>query len=101
MRVIVRIPIARVHDLREAVSRLKDKGIQAAGASEKEGIPVYEYDFTQSTAVILGNEAQGMDPEIKELCNTLIRIPQKGTINSLNVAQAAAVISYEALRQRA
>lgn len=94
-----RIPIARVDDLARSVAFMKEKGIRIAGADAGEGVPVYEYNFMSPAAVILGNEAQGIRPEIRSLCDTFIHIPRKGAIDSLNVAQAAAVICYEILRQ--
>lgn len=93
-----RIPVARVPGLAQALKKLRDSGIRITGTDMKQGTPLHQYDFSTPSAVILGNEAEGMRPEIRELCGSFIRIPQAGSIGSLNVAAAAAVICYEAQR---
>jgi len=93
-----RIPIARVPDLAPALKRLCDAGIRITGTDIQQGTPLNQYDFSTPTAVILGNEAAGVRPGIRDLCSSFICIPQAGRIGSLNVAAAAAVICYEARR---
>jgi tRNA G18 (ribose-2'-O)-methylase SpoU len=57
-------------------------------------------DFTGPTALVIGNEAAGLSPQVAVACNMLAKIPQAGTLNSLNAAAAAAVSLYEVQRQR-
>lgn len=61
---------------------------------------IYEADFTQSCAIMLGNEHKGLTPEAQRWCDGHIIIPQMGMAESLNIASACAVAAYEALRQR-
>lgn len=63
-------------------------------------IPVVEHDFTKPTAVILGNEHRGVDKELLDLAHGEIYVPMQGMVQSLNVSVAAAVILFEAWRQR-
>lgn len=59
-----------------------------------------DIDFTRPTAIILGNEHRGMDPDVKAHVPDEIYIPMFGMVQSLNVSVAAATILYEAMRQR-
>ena len=59
-----------------------------------------DIDFTRPTAIILGNEHRGMDPDVKVHVPDEIYIPMFGMVQSLNVSVAAATILYEAMRQR-
>lgn len=61
---------------------------------------LYKIDFTQSVAVVVGNEIDGVSNELLQHCDGNIFIPQIGLIQSLNVSVASSVILYEALRQR-
>ncbi|GAB4146486.1 MAG: RNA methyltransferase [Ignavibacteriales bacterium] len=61
---------------------------------------IYDVDFTKKVAIVLGNEHTGVTKAAEELSDQTIYIPMKGMIQSLNVSVAAAVILYEALRQR-
>jgi tRNA (guanosine-2'-O-)-methyltransferase len=62
--------------------------------------PLMDYDLTQPTVFMLGNEHRGVDPELDALVPDQIYIPMQGMVQSLNVSVAAAVIMYEAYRQR-
>jgi tRNA (guanosine-2'-O-)-methyltransferase len=63
-------------------------------------VPVHEWDFTGPTAVILGNEHSGVEKDLLEEVEHELYIPMQGMIQSLNVSVAAAIILYEAFRQR-
>ena len=95
-----RIPIARVSDLLEMVVKLKGLGIIHVAATEKASLACSDFDFNRPVAILLGNEANGIRPDLLAICDTAVRIPQSGGLNSLNVAAAAAVIFYEARRQQ-
>ena len=60
----------------------------------------YRTDLTGPAAIVIGNEGEGMGKLVKDSCDVLVSIPMKGQISSLNASAAAAVILYEALRQR-
>lgn len=95
-----RIEIAQVPDLIELARKMQERGIALVGTGEKGITDVCDYDFQQPAAVVLGNEGMGITGELLALCDAQIRIPQQGAIGSLNVAAAAAIIFYEAQRQR-
>jgi len=98
---INRLPIVRVEDLPDLARRLRERGVRLAAASEKADRVCADWDFSTPTALVLGNEGHGVSPELMDLCDVRLRIPQHGEIGSLNVAAAAAILFYEAARQRA
>jgi tRNA (guanosine-2'-O-)-methyltransferase len=80
---------------------LREQGCQIlATALEKDARPITEFDLTRPTAVILGNEHRGVEPELQALADHCAYIPMQGMIQSLNVSVAAAVTLFEAWRQR-
>jgi len=95
-----RIPIARVSNLEELVRRLQSLGIRLVGASEKAGRDLKDYDFNKGSAIVIGNEGVGPRPGLLSLCDSVVKIPQVGTIGSLNAAVAAGIFFYEIRRQR-
>ncbi len=95
-----RVPIARVEDLVDLAGRLKGAGLALVGASEKAEVPLTDVDFRRPSAVVIGSEARGIRPALRDACDALVRIPQHGAIGSLNAAAAAAILFYEARRQR-
>jgi len=96
-----RVPIVQADDLVAAAARLREAGVALAGASEKAETPVTDFDFRRPAAVVIGSEAAGIRPQLAAACDTLVHIPQHGQIGSLNAAAAAAIVLYEARRQRA
>lgn len=66
----------------------------------EDNISLYDLDMTGKTAIVLGNEKEGVTDEAKKLSDANFLIPMKGMVQSLNVSVAAAVCLYEALRQR-
>jgi 23S rRNA (guanosine2251-2'-O)-methyltransferase len=92
------IPILRVSDLATAAAKLKEMGFTLLGATEKgESLSKENFD-TNRIGIVLGNEGDGISPELLDSCDTHIQIPQQGKIESLNVAAAAAILFYEAAR---
>lgn len=73
--------------------------IVGAAISDSSG-SYFNTDFTKPIAIMLGNEHDGLSPEAISSCDALINIPQVGMAESLNVSAAAAIILYEAYRQR-
>ena len=96
-----RVPIARAEDLSALAERLKDAGAAIVGASEKADTTITECDFCRPTAILIGSESRGICPTLLERCDLLVHIPRYGQIGSLNAAAAAAILFYEARRQRA
>jgi len=97
---INRLPLARAETLTGLADLLRERGIALVGTSEKTDLAIDRYDFTQPTAIVIGNEGVGITPELAACCDAFVTIPQYGSINSLNAAAAAAIVFYEARRQR-
>ena len=93
------MPIARVTNLTSAVRFLKEKNVWI-WALEAGGEPYYRQDFRGNCAIILGSEGEGVSRLLKEESDWISGIPMYGTINSLNVSNAAAVVLFEAAKQR-
>ncbi|KGQ22393.2 tRNA (guanosine(18)-2'-O)-methyltransferase TrmH [Thermus filiformis] len=88
-------------DIRSAIAHLKGQGFQVLAAHLSEGAVDYrEADYTRPTAVLLGAEKWGVSEEAAALSDLHIKIPMMGMVQSLNVSVAAAVILFEAQRQR-
>jgi len=97
---LLRIPTCKVPNLRTAVFYLKQSGFRIVGATEKTDGLIYDNDFTVPTALIMGAEGAGISRGIVALCDALVAVPLLGSIGSLNVSAATAVVLYEAVRQR-
>lgn len=94
------ITVCREQKLAEAVKFIHDSGIQVVAASEKGSEVFYNADFTKPVAFVLGSEDKGIDPGILRMSDKIVKIPLYGSIGSLNVSVAAAVLFYEMVRQR-
>ncbi|WP_291781062.1 23S rRNA (guanosine(2251)-2'-O)-methyltransferase RlmB [Cecembia sp.] len=94
------LPIARVKNLYYTVKDLKKMGLQVVAVTEKTEQLMYEADFTLPTALIMGSEEDGISDELMGQSDTSVKIPLTGKIESLNVSVSAAVVIYEAIRQR-
>lgn len=94
------VPVARVTNLVQLIEQLKQRNIWVIGAAEDGPSDYTEWDWTVPSALFLGNEGTGLHRLVRERCDTLIRIPTRGRIESLNVSVAAGIILFEALRQR-
>ena len=94
------LPVARVPNLPALLKDLKKRNIWVFGAAAGGSVSLWEADWTLPAAVVIGSEGDGMSRLVEESCDFLVRIPMKGRISSLNASAAAAVLLYEALRQR-
>lgn len=95
------IPVCRILNLKKLVRELKfNRKVVVYAASEKAEKLYTSVDLTLPVALILGSEDKGIEEGLLNLAHDKIRIPQKGQIESLNVSAAAAVILFEAVRQR-
>ncbi len=93
------MPIARVSNLVSAIRTLKDSGVWI-WALEAGGTPYYQQDFKGSVALVLGSEGEGVSDLIKKESDFITGIPMYGSVNSLNVSAAGAVVMFEAAKQR-
>ena len=94
------MPVARVSNLVSAMEQLKKAGVWIYGTDAAGKTDLYHADLKGPAAIVIGSEGYGMSRLVAERCDVLLSIPMKGKINSLNAASAAAVMLYEAVRQR-
>ncbi len=94
------VPVADVVNVARAVEALKAAGVWTVGLDADAELSYYEWDLTLPTALVLGAEGHGLRRLVRERCDGLARIPMSGHVGSLNVSAAAAVVLYEAVRQR-
>lgn len=99
MGAIFRMPFYYEESISEGVNWLKSQGIQCY-AAHLNGTCLYEYDFRGPCCFFIGNEGNGLTEKLTAQADRFIRIPMEGRVESLNAATAAAVLMYEALRQR-
>ena len=92
--------VARVTNINACLAELKQKGVWVYGTAAEGSIPMYKADLTGPTAIVIGNEGDGMSPLVRKNCDVMVNIPMKGRISSLNASAAATLLLYEALRQR-
>lgn len=95
-----RIPVCRVGSIRNTVKALQAEGFQAVAATEKSRKLLYDADLRKPTVIIMGSEETGISKEILKLCDEQLAIPLIGAVESLNVSAAAAIMLFEAVRQR-
>jgi 23S rRNA (guanosine2251-2'-O)-methyltransferase len=94
------VPIARVTNITRSLEQLKKSNVWVIGLDER-GTPDYtDFDFNLDCVLVLGAEGTGLHDLVKKTCDHLLRIPMAGSVSSLNVSVAGAVVMYEALRQR-
>jgi 23S rRNA (guanosine2251-2'-O)-methyltransferase len=94
------VPIYRVTNLSRTLDLFKDKGFWVVGAAGEAQRSFYDADFTVPLVLVMGSEGTGLRHLTKQRCDYLVRIPMLGSIESLNLSVATAVILYEAIRQR-
>ena len=97
---VFRVPFAVSEDLGKAVGKLKAKGGRVYAAHLRGSVAYTVPDYTGLSAFLIGNEAEGLSEELAEKADQRIRIPMRGSVESLNASLAAAVLLYEADRQR-
>lgn len=100
MGAVFRMPFFYVKDLPAAVKSLSRQGIRTYAAHLNGKNAYDEEDYTKGCAFLIGNEGNGLRDEVSECADCLIRIPMCGKAESLNAAVAAAVLMFEAGRQR-
>jgi len=92
--------IAQVVNITRSLEAMKKRNIWIVGLDER-GTPDYmDFDFRQDCCLVLGSEGSGLHELVKRTCDHLLRIPMAGSVSSLNVSVAGAVVMYEATRQR-
>ena len=94
------LPVARVSNLVSTIRDLQKAGVWVFGTAADGDTGLYAADLKGPAAIVIGNEGSGMSRLVAESCDLKVSIPLKGHISSLNASTAAAVLLYEAVRQR-
>ncbi|WP_440997364.1 23S rRNA (guanosine(2251)-2'-O)-methyltransferase RlmB [Arhodomonas sp. SL1] len=95
-----RVPFYQVTNLARSLRALRARGIWLVGAADSADADLYTSDLTGPIALVLGAEERGLRRLTREACDTVIRIPMAGGVESLNVSVATGVVLFEAVRQR-
>ncbi len=98
---VLHMPIVQVVNLARAIDELKEHGFWVIGASEHAQQTVWNAPFTGNVCLVMGSEENGISSLVQKKCDFICKLPQRGRIESLNVAQAATVMCYEWMRQNA
>jgi 23S rRNA (guanosine2251-2'-O)-methyltransferase len=93
-------PIARVANLARFLKALQDLNIWIVGTDEDGPATLFETNLTGPIAIVMGAEGTGLRRLTREGCDTLVRLPMNGSVESLNISVAAGICLYEAVRQR-
>ena len=93
------MPVVQVTNLARTIEDLKKQGIWI-GAADMDGENYMKANLTGPIAIVIGNEGKGVGRLVKEKCDFVLSIPMKGTINSLNASNAAAILMYGIRRAR-
>ena len=95
------VPVAVVTNLARYLADVKSGTLWVVGAAGDAPRTMWEADLSGGVALVFGAEGKGLRPLVRRTCDELISIPLSGTVESLNVSVAAAVLLYEVRRQRA
>ena len=94
------LPVAKVANIANTIEELKKQGVWVYGTAADADTELYQADLKEPAAIVIGNEGEGMSRLVAQRCDQLVRIPMRGQISSLNASAAAAILLYEAVRQR-
>lgn len=97
---LAHLPVARVKNLARAMEQLKEAGYWLVGLDERAERRYTTADFTGAVGLVLGSEGTGLHELVRKNCDFLVSIPTTGPVRALNVSVAAAVVLFEAVRQR-
>ena len=97
---VFKIPIARVNNIKDAILHLNSLEINIISLSEKAEKTIYDYNFKDSIAIIMGSEEKGISKSVLSLSSDILKIPINSKIDSLNVSSAFSAVTFEILRQR-
>jgi RNA methyltransferase, TrmH family len=95
----LRLPVVRV-DVERAVAEARSKGCRVVATAPRGGRSVFDVDLRSATAVLVGGEGRGLPPALIASADERITIPMQAPVESLNAAVTAAIVVYEARRQR-
>lgn len=93
------LPVARVTNIAKCIDSLKEKNVWVFGA-DMDGTDYRECDFSGGVALVIGNEGKGMSRLVREHCDSIVSLPVKGHIDSLNASVAAGILMYRVAESR-
>ena len=94
------MPVARVANISQAIEVLKKNNVWVVGIDPAGQSRYTQVDYRVPTAIVIGGEGKGVSDLVRKRCDSLASIPMRGRITSLNASIAAALVLYEAFRQR-
>lgn len=94
------VPLCVLSNIKHGIRKMKDSGIMIIGAEAGSDKSPWDVDLTAPLALVIGGEGGGVRRTVGELCDTIISLPMRGQVNSLNASVAAGILMYEVLRQR-
>lgn len=94
------LPVCQTGNIRQTLEMLKEKGFWAVGADMDGESLYYDANLKGPLVIVMGAEGKGVSPLTRKMCDFCVRIPMKGKVSSLNVSVAAALLIYEAAKQR-
>ena len=94
------LPVCKEKSINQAIRFLQESGVKVYAATEKASKLYTEVDYAGPVALVMGAEDTGVSFENLRICDEMVKIPQFGTIGSLNVSVASSILIYEAVRQR-
>ena len=97
---VFNVPICKVEHIKDAIYFLQASGIQTVAATEKTDNTIFDINFNEPTAIIMGSEDRGVNPSVLKIVDHKAKLPMFGTIESLNVSVACGAFLYEVVRQR-
>lgn len=92
--------VVRVANIATALKEMQERGVWVYGTAADGDRELYDADLKGAAAIVIGNEGEGMGRLVRQTCDILVRVPMKGKISSLNASATAAILLYEAVRQR-
>ncbi len=92
--------IARVTNITDAITKLKENGLWICGTAVDAKNYYYNQDLTGPIGIVIGNEGKGMSEKVKNNCDFLVKIPMKGKVESLNASVSTGIIIYECVKQK-
>lgn len=95
-----KLPVCRVNSLVKAIDELHLNGIKVYGSEMTASKNVYDCDFREPAAIVVGGEENGIYPAVLKVCDEKIKIPMVTDFESLNVSVATGMILYEVMKQR-
>lgn len=94
------VKVAQIGNVAQTLETLKKQGFWVVGADPELGVSYQDVDLTGPVVIVIGDEGEGMARLTRERCDSLVRIPMRGKVQSLNASAASAILLYEMIRQR-